>query len=273
MTCPPIGIMLGRLSPPVEGAIQAFPAGTWAEEFAAAEAAGFAFIEWLYKIDDDEVNPFWTDAGQTRLKELQARHRVVIPSLCADYFMPAPLLRGSPAERQQRRERLLFLLRRARQFGIPRVILPFLDASRIEDGMIDLMGGVFAEGGAGIPDILLECSLPPAEFGDVLHQVNHPRLLVNYDSGNSASLGYDADEEFAAYGTRIGSVHIKDRVLGGATVPLGEGDADYPKLLRNLEAVAYSGNFILEAARSTPSHELAWGIRNRKFVENWFAPQ
>jgi sugar phosphate isomerase/epimerase len=37
-------------------------------------------------------------------------------------------------------------------------------------------------------------------------------------------------EEFAAYGERVGSFHIKDRVRGGKTVPLGQGDTDFASL-------------------------------------------
>ena len=36
---------------------------------------------------------------------------------------------------------------------------------------------------------------------------------VNYDTGNSASLGYDPSEEISVYGHRIINVHIKDRKL------------------------------------------------------------
>jgi len=221
------------------------------------------------------VNPFWTEEGLERMQELQVRHQVAIESLCADYFMAEPLLRGTAGERRARRTQLVGLLRRSRVFKIKRVILPFLDASKIEndgekDRMVELINAVIEEIGPDVPDILLECSLPPREFGGLLEEIGQPRVLVNYDSGNSASLGYDADEEFAAYGERIGSVHIKDRVLGGFTVPLGEGDADYPKLLRNLERIGFSGKFILEAARSTAGQEGAWAVRNRKFVENWF---
>ena len=48
-------------------------------------------------------------------------------------------------------------------------------------------------------------------------------MRVNYDSGNSASLGYRPRDEFAAYGSRVGSVHLKDRRLGAGTAPLGRG--------------------------------------------------
>ena len=43
-----IGIVLGRLSPPVAGRLQAFPWASWAEEFGLARACGFATLEWVF---------------------------------------------------------------------------------------------------------------------------------------------------------------------------------------------------------------------------------
>jgi len=277
MKCPPIGIMQGRLSPPVGSAIQAFPAQHWADEFPAAQEAGIACIEWIYDIDGDDVNPICTDDGLASMRELQARHHVGVESICADCFMPRPLLKGSPAERQERRAKLLWLLQRARLLGVSRVILPFVDASKIEDAgeeslLADLLAGVIEDIGTDAPEIHLETSLPPGRFARLIREIGQPRVKINYDSGNSSSLGYDADEEFAAYGPQIGSVHIKDRICGGATVPLGEGDADFPKLLRNLEAIDYTGAIILQVARSTPGEETAWAAHNRRIVQSWFAP-
>jgi L-ribulose-5-phosphate 3-epimerase len=277
MKCPPIGIMQGRLSPPVGGAIQAFPAAHWADEFPAAEGASLCCIEWIYDIDGDDVNPICTDAGAARLKALQEQHGVKVESLCADYFMPQPLLKGPEADRAARREKLLWLLRRAAQLDIQRVVLPFVDPSKIENetegrALAGLLSGVIQEAGPGIPEIHLETSLPPAAFAELMSWIDQPRVRINYDSGNSSSLGYDADEEFAAYGPLIGSVHIKDRLLGGSTVPLGTGNADFPKLLRNLEQSAYPGPVILQVARSQPGEETLWAIENRRIVESWFDP-
>jgi hexulose-6-phosphate isomerase len=277
MKCPPIGIMQGRLSLPVGSAIQAFPAEHWADEFPAAQEAGIACIEWIYDIDGDDVNPICTDAGAARLEELQTRHHVGVESICADFFMPQPLLKGSATERRERRSKLLWLLGRASVLGVTRVILPFVDASKIEDAaqgreLAALFAGVIEEAGPDIPEIHLETSLPPDEFAQLLTEISQPRVRVNYDSGNSASLGYDADEEFAAYGPQIGSVHIKDRLLGGGTVPLGQGNADFPKLIRNLNSTGYAGTIILQVARSQPGHETAWAAHNRKIVESWFDP-
>ena len=56
-------------------------------------------------------------------------------------------------------------------------------------------------------------------FRSLLDEIPHPLVKVNYDSGNSAALGYRPFDEFAAYGDRVGSFHIKDRLLGGGRSP------------------------------------------------------
>ena len=91
-------------------------------------------------------------------------------------------------------------------------------------------------------------------------------MRVNYDSGNSASLGFAVAEEFAAYGDRVGSVHIKDRVRGGSTVPLGSGSTDFEALFVALDEIEYRGDFILQVARGTPGDEVSWASGNREFV-------
>jgi len=58
----------------------------------------------------------------------------------------------------------------------------------------------------------LEADLSPVDFAAFMARIPHPMVKVNYDSGNSSGLGYIAHEEFAAYGDRIGSIHIKDRL-------------------------------------------------------------
>jgi L-ribulose-5-phosphate 3-epimerase len=98
-----------------------------------------------------------------------------------------------------------------------------------------------------------------------LHMPHH-YLKVTYDAGNSAALGYRPQEEFAAYGARIGSVHIKDRKCGGGTVVLGTGDTDFSAVFSGLKALHYTGDFILQVARGVPGHEVPLAEHNRAFV-------
>jgi L-ribulose-5-phosphate 3-epimerase len=266
-----IGIMQGRLVPPTENRIQCFPRERWADEFALANQAGLDCIEWIYDLHGADVNPLATDAGVERLTDLSRQHKVKILSISADYFMDKPLVRASQAELDDRLKTFTWLLERCQLIGINRVVVPFVDASRIQtqeefDGVIEILKPILLEAKKTGIEIHLETSLNPARFAELLSCFPNPLLKVNYDSGNSSSLGYNPREEFAAYGERVGSFHVKDRLLGASTVPLGTGNADFPALIESLRRVAYKGDFILQVARGASGDEVAWAKQNREFV-------
>jgi hexulose-6-phosphate isomerase len=266
-----IAIMQGRLLPPTDGRFQCFPREGWRDEFALAADAGLDGIEWIYDLHGADVNPIATDDGVALMKALSTQSGVVVRSLCADYFMDMPLLRVEPHEIKRRTETLDWLLHRCAILGVGRVVLPFVDASRIDsdaelDHVVRLLEGmipVLEETGV---ELHLETSLSPSRFALLLARLPHPMLKVNYDSGNSASLGYDPADEFAAYGGRVGSVHIKDRVHGGGTVPLGRGDTNFGALFQCLSALGYSGDYVLQVARGTDFDEVPWARKNREYV-------
>jgi L-ribulose-5-phosphate 3-epimerase len=266
-----VGIMQGRLLPPVEGRIQAFPAGQWAEEFPRAREAGLTAIEWIYETHGRSGNPLCTDEGISHMQALGAAEGVAVRSVCADYFMELPLVRVTDRERAERLAHLGWLIERCRLARIGRIVLPFVDASSLrtadeQDQLVETLAEIVPVAEAAGVELHLETSLGPAAFGAFLDRVPHRSIRVNYDSGNSASLGYHPVEEFAAYGERIGSVHVKDRVRGGSTVPLGTGDADFPAFFEGLGALRYQGDIILQAARGAPGAEVEWARQNRDFV-------
>jgi hexulose-6-phosphate isomerase len=269
------GIMEGRLVPPEDGRFQCFPRQQWENEFAHAANVPFDYIEWVYDLYGQDVNPLGNPAGIAKLKSLIASTAVRIRSVCADYFMDRPLLRCGERELDERIQELARILRNGRAVNVNRVVIPFVDASAIRsnDDLTALRYALqaalpFAEE-TGI-EIHLETALGPAEFAKLLDSLPHPKLKANYDSGNSASLGYSPAEEFAAYGDRIGSVHIKDRVLNGGTVPLGTGSADFAALFGCLEKMDYQGDFTLQVARGTPGDEVAWAKQNVAFVRGYW---
>jgi hexulose-6-phosphate isomerase len=153
-------------------------------------------------------------------------------------------------------------------------VVPFVDASaiRTHDDAAAVVRGINAVGELIEPtgvEIHLETALSPADFALLLAQMPNERVKVNYDSGNSASLGYKPTEEFAAYGARVGSVHLKDRRLGAGTVPLGTGDTDFGAVFASLAATGYRGDFILQAARGDAGDELEWTRGNVRMVRPW----
>jgi hexulose-6-phosphate isomerase len=172
--------------------------------------------------------------------------------------------------------KLEWLLAQCRLAGVPQVVLPFVDNSRIDSAkdrldVIRLFQRL--EGTLHRLDlqIHLETSLGPEEFRSLLEEIGQPRVRINYDSGNSASLGYSAETEWAAYGDFIGSVHIKDRLKGGGTVPLGSGHTDFAALARSLKRLDYQGRFILQVARGKTGDEVNWARQNRSFLEQLLA--
>jgi hexulose-6-phosphate isomerase len=266
-----IGIMQGRLVPPTEGRIQCFPRLNWADEFGLGASAGIDCIEWIYDLYGADVNPIASDAGVAKMKDLVHKTGVQVLSICADYFMERPLVRASAGETAERLAIFDWLLGRGQMLGINRVVVPFVDASRIDtdaefEGVIGTLRCILPMAERTGIEIHLETSLEPGRFAALLERLPQPLLKANYDSGNSSSLGYHPAEEFAAYGKRVGSVHIKDRLLGGSTVPPGKGSADFPALVQSLQSSEYRGDYILQVARGEPGDEVAWIRQNRAFV-------
>ncbi len=264
-----IGIMQGRLTPSVDGRIQCFPRGNWQREFSLAAEAEFDCIEWLYDLHDADINPIASDNGISEIKGLCKKHAVKVLSLCAHCFIEKPFLE-SGKEAGGRFEILAWLLWRASLLEIKRVVLPLEDASHIVeesfDGIVNIVEKILRIAEETNMEIDLETSLPPIQLANLLRRLPHPLLKVNYDSGNSAYLGYDVCDEFSAYGPRIGGVHIKDKTYHGNSVALGTGDVNFPILSDCLRSIAYSGDFIFEVLPGMPGDELAWAKKNYAFL-------
>ena len=273
-----LGIMQGRMVGPAEGRFQSFPRDNWAEEFSRAAQAGLECIEWIYDSYGADVNPIAKDEGIKSMRSLTETTGVGVFSVCADWFMDFPLVRTSPEELKHRLDVLSWLLQRSQACGVGRVVLPFVDISRLNsreemDQVVKALEQVIPAAEKTGVEIHLETSLSPQDFSGLLAKLPSSSIKVNYDSGNSASLGYDPAEEFSAYGPRIGSIHIKDRVLGGGTVPLGHGNTNFGALFKAIKDMQYSGDFILQVARGEADDEVEWATRNRQFVMDWLSPR
>ena len=186
---------------------------------------GLDTIEWIYDAYGEDVNPLATDEGLGEMRRLGALHGMAIESVCADWFMDYPLVGVDASTAQPRWRRLGWLMERGALLGINRIVVPFVDAAAIRNDSdasavvigINSLGAAIDRTGV---ELHLETALSAADFAALLARLGHPRVKVNYDSGNSASLGYRPQQEFAAYGPRVGSVHLKDRRRGAGTVPL-----------------------------------------------------
>ena len=281
------GIMQGRLAPPEDGRFQSFPRKSWREEFARARAAGLDYIEWIHDAYGEAkdpatgriCNPIFTPEGLAEFDALKAEHNIATTALCGDWFMDVPLIRCSPAERDRREKHLHTLIPIAQRIGATKIVLPFVDNPKIngeyeKQTVIEILKRALPIAVDHNIELHLEADFGPAEFAAFLERIPHPALKVNWDSGNSSGLGYIATEEFAAYGSRIGSVHIKDRYRkpegGIETRPLGTGSANFDDVFTALRSIDYPGGVTLQVARGADNDEVNFIKTQLEFVKRYW---
>ncbi len=249
----PVGIMQGRLSPPASDRVQAFPWHTWEQEFAYAHACGINSIEWLFEAEGFDRNPIWIDGGIERIRALVATTGVTVPSVCADYFMAHPFFRVPGAESAASVAVLKQLITQAAALGATTVLLPVLEVAelRTADEKAELLRHLQEPLDlAASFDIRLglETELPAAEYADLVSDAQHAALGVYFDTGNATARGYDIAADIRILGPLLCGIHVKDRTKGGPTVPLGQGDADFPRFFAAVGEAGYAGPVVMQTA-------------------------
>ena len=250
-----IGFMQGRLVDQIDGKIQAFPIQHWRDEFPAAQKLGLHWLEWTLDAEGLEDNPFCTLAGREEILQLSKRCALQVGTLTGDCFMQRPFWKVEGKELTQRLRELDLVLEGAAGLGVHHVVVPLVDNGRLDTAeqeallIAELMNRVALLRAKGV-GIVFESDFSPDQLAAFIAKLPADVFGINYDIGNSASLGFEPSLEFAAYGQRIYNVHMKDRVLGGTTVPLGTGNANFDAVFESLGRLRYSGLVILQTARA-----------------------
>lgn len=249
-----IGIMQGRLLPKYLNRYQAHPVGYWADEFPLAASLGLNCIEFIFDYNDYQLNPLFFEKGINAIKKNIDQTGVEVRSICADYFMEAPIHSVNKFVVKQSVETMIQLFINAKKLKVTDIVLPCVDQSSLED---DLAISRFVKNIQPVLEIAeklsinlsLETDLDPKTFVQLLSVLPSSCVTVNYDTGNSASLGFDPIEEFNYYGCRISDIHIKDRKLNGGSVELGKGDVDFRRFFTALKTISYNAPFVMQAYR------------------------
>jgi len=266
--------MQGRLSPLNGFRIQSFPWETWQDEFPIAQRLGFRFIEWTLDQERLAENPLMTNLGQQRIRNLCRLHGFEIPALTGDCFMQAPFWKSKGCARVDLQRDFLRVVKACSALQISVLVVPLVDngrlANRREQGV--LLG--FLEEQCGFlrekrVRVALETDFPPPHASRLVDTLDPEIFGINYDIGNSAGLGYSYEDEFRSYGSRIFHVHVKDRLLGGGTVPLGKGAADFKGVFRSLADMGYQGHFVLQTARAIDGDHQGALCNYRGMVSSW----
>lgn len=269
-----IGFMQGRLSPLINGRIQSFPWPCWQDEFPVAERHAFHLMEWTLDQDRLYENPLLMPAGQAEIRALCQRHGLAIPSLTGDCFMQAPFWKAQGVERAILQRDFQAVSEACIAVGISMMVVPLVDNGRLdnieqENALVTFLqsqAGFFAEHDL---KVVFESDFGPSELARFIGRLDPSLFGINYDIGNSAALGFNPADELAAYGHRVVNIHIKDRVLGGTTVPLCTGNADFETVFAALARVGYAGNCILQTARAADGDHAGVLCRYRDMAADW----
>jgi len=128
-----LGVMQGRLLPKYQGRYQAFPVGYWQDEFIIAQECGLDLIEFILDFNDAYQNPLLNKDGIDEIISISQKTGVNIKTICADYFMEAPLHSINPITVQESQKVLLRLLNNAKILGISDLVIPCIDQSSLVD--------------------------------------------------------------------------------------------------------------------------------------------
>ena len=267
-----IGTIQGRLLPKYKARYQAHPLGYWEDEFYIAKDIGLDCIEFILDYNDAEQNPMLNSVGLEKLKLIIADTGVIVKTICADYFMEAPLHSKNDAISEKSMSVLNELLDSADQLNVSDIVIPCVDQSSLSSDTA--IGNFVQKINKVIPNLekrgvnlSLETDLDPENFLKLLNKFDSKRITVNYDIGNSASLGFDPIEELNFYGDRITDIHIKDRLLNGGPVTLGDGNADFELFFNKLKEFNYEGPLIIQAYRDEEGLEIF--KKQKKWIQKY----
>jgi L-ribulose-5-phosphate 3-epimerase len=268
--------MQGRLSPLVHDRVQAFPWSCWQEEFPIAERSGFRLMEWTLDQGRLYENPLLTLDGRAEIRALCQHHGLTIPSVTGDCFMQAPFWKAQGVEQETLQQDFRAVAEACAALDMSIIVVPVVDDGRLENAeqesalvsYLQSQTRFFAEHRLRVA---FESDLSPQELARFIRRFDLALFGINYDIGNSAASGFRPVEEIAAYGDRIINVHVKDRPLDGTTVPLSTGNADFESVFAALAGVGYTGNLILQTARSAEGDHLGVLCRYRDMTANWLS--
>ena len=265
--------MQGRLSPIVDNKIQSFPWKNWQQEIETASKNNINIIEWT--IDDDRLyeNPLLTDKGRKEINYLTKKNKVKISSLTGDCFMQNPFWKTHGEHKKKLQDDFINILYACKKTSISIILIPLVDNGSIENQEQEEELFAFLSSKEKLIKelslrVCFESDFPPQKLNKFISRYDKQVFGINYDTGNSSAMGFNPYEEFEEYGNRIINVHIKDRPLGGATVPLGDGNADLDGILSLLKKYNYDDNLILQTARSYSGEHLGVLLKYHKMIKD-----
>lgn len=263
-----LGFMQGRLvDSEKKNSIQYFPSRNWKKEIIIANKNQIELIEWTINYENINLNPLFDKKKNLLLLQFIKKNSIDLESVTCDFFMQKPFFKN-------RRFNYVLndlekVINLSSNFNIKYFILPLVDNSSIENEnqeeilIKDLLK--LSKKLKKKQKFLFEIDYSPKKILILLKKLNN-KFGINYDTGNSASLGYKLNDE-KIYFEKVHNIHIKDRIYKGNTVRLGKGNYNFKQFFKFLKKIKYDGNLILQTARS--KNHLNELKTNINFIKNY----
>ena len=261
--------MQGRFLPLVDNRIQCFPGEDWYLELELAKSLNFDLIEWTIDCHSMNKNPILDLQQHENIIDELTKHNIGLESVTCDFFMERP-----PWESVTNHELNKVILSRigcfAELIGNLKLVIPLVDngSPPSTEVLFEVVFPMLEPFNGNFLSFIFESDFEPRRLGEILGSLQGTPFGVNLDIGNSAALGWDAQEEVKALSDLIQNVHVKDRIRDGISVRLGGGDADFSTYLSTLKSINYQGNFILQTARSRSEDHYAELSLNLQFLRS-----
>ena len=253
--------MQGRLSQAPEGVIQHFPVDEWEMEFEKLHGLGLDGIEWT--IDENTFDFHPLVKGNKLLPWVYDQYGEPIPNkiITCDFFMQLKPF-DSTIPFFDRVEKRFSQLLNSRNLGLDSLlVVPFVDdgapkSTEHWSATKSFLGDLCEELKRCKSKVAIEFEIEPMLQKKFVEQFSDQLVGINFDMGNSASLGFDPADEIRTIRDNIKNIHIKDRVRGGTTVPLGLGSVKFGVVSSLLREIDYEKNLTLQCARKIRENPL-----------------
>ena len=270
-----IGFMQGRLVKSEKpNFIQSFPWKNWKKEFHLANENKIKILEWTLDYRKFNQNPLIDIKKLSILQKIKNKHNIKINSVTCDFYMQKPYIKAKTNSLKKKIKKNIFaLIDSCHKIKIKYLIIPLVDNSKLRSAYDEKNTINFFLSFKEIlrkkkVNILFEIDYTPKKLLNFINKFNDS-YGINYDSGNSASFGYNLINE-QIYFDRVKNVHIKDRKYKGTTVKLGEGDCNFTQLFKILKKKRYNNNLILQTAKTWKNNEVEEILDNIKFLKKFF---
>lgn len=271
MLKPKFLLVQGRALPQSDESLQSFPFN-WSDEFPLIQQLGFDGIEWIYDKKSEFTNPILDSEESQKIKSISKKFNVSLENIVFDWFITNSLFRKDEISLKNKIKKLVDLIEKSQNIGFKQIIFPLLEENAINNSNdMDIFLKIFSDDILSVLnlnkiEIHFETSLPPISELEFISKLDHNQTKICFDMGNSASMGYDPADVLNSIAPYLGTVHIKDRLLDGDSVPLGEGAVDFSKVFSILNEINFSGYFSFQAYRDKNSNNTELLSLYQKFI-------